>query len=73
MIIVGFVLIVLSLIGIVFILIWDHNDLTRLYAEMDAMTPRDAYRRSLVLKYLPQCQQDMDEIIEMVNQRYGKE
>ena len=42
------------------------QETSRAYAEMESMTPRDAYRRELVLKYLPQCQQDMDEIDEIL-------
>lgn len=48
----------------------ENRALSRLYQEMETMTPRDAYRRGLVLKYLPQCQIDMDEIDAMVNKKY---
>lgn len=42
----------------------------RLWEEAKYMTPKDAYRRRLVLTYLPQCQEDMEAIESMVSERF---
>lgn len=39
--------------------IWDRRALSREYQEMEHMTPEQAHRRALVLKYLPQSDIEM--------------
>lgn len=75
----GLLIVVYSIVcvGIISTIAWlaidDVRETARLHKEMLTMTPKAAYRRSLVLKYLPQCQFDYDIICKMADEAFPDE